>query len=147
MPSTPRGLTYPDAGAHTRLWEHFQALASSADTAIGAAGIRDAFQHVPLDAGWGGNLVWARAGDTVTLSYNLSKGSTAYSGAHIATLPLLALPMTMLPGTILLAVGQAGGVIRTMVIDSATGDVTAGETMSTNIGVWGFTSYVAAARP
>lgn len=37
MPATPRGITYPDGTGHTRLWEHLQAVADTADTAIGAA--------------------------------------------------------------------------------------------------------------
>lgn len=37
MPATSRGITYPDSGAHTRLWEHFQALATTANDAITAA--------------------------------------------------------------------------------------------------------------
>lgn len=28
---TPLGLTYPEAGDHTRMWEHFQTLAEDAD--------------------------------------------------------------------------------------------------------------------
>lgn len=31
MPQTPKGITYPDSSGHTRLWEHFQALAEDAD--------------------------------------------------------------------------------------------------------------------
>ncbi len=34
MPSTPRGITYPDSAAHTRLWEHLQTLAQSVDAAL-----------------------------------------------------------------------------------------------------------------
>lgn len=35
MPLTPRGLIYPVEADHTRLWEHLQNLADSADDAIG----------------------------------------------------------------------------------------------------------------
>lgn len=35
MGTTPRGYTYPDAGDHTRLWEHFQELATDLDTDVG----------------------------------------------------------------------------------------------------------------
>ena len=31
MPQTPLGLTYPDDQGHTRLWEHFQTLATDVD--------------------------------------------------------------------------------------------------------------------
>lgn len=36
MPSTPRGYTYPDAAGHTRLHEHFQALALAVDADVAA---------------------------------------------------------------------------------------------------------------
>lgn len=36
MPNTPRGLVYPDAGGHTRLWEHLQTLAETTDGALAA---------------------------------------------------------------------------------------------------------------
>lgn len=36
MPDTGLGLTYPASTAHTRLWEHFQTLAETADEAISA---------------------------------------------------------------------------------------------------------------
>lgn len=36
MPATPRGYTYPDSGAHTRLWEHLQALADTINTDVAA---------------------------------------------------------------------------------------------------------------
>jgi len=34
MPETAHGIVYPDASAHTRLWEHFQELAETADAAL-----------------------------------------------------------------------------------------------------------------
>lgn len=34
--TTPRGITYPEAGDHTRLWEHMQTLAEDADDLITA---------------------------------------------------------------------------------------------------------------
>lgn len=34
MPETPSGIVYPDASSHTRLWEHLQALAESAEAAF-----------------------------------------------------------------------------------------------------------------
>lgn len=37
MAETPRGIVYPESGAHTRLWEHFQTLADTTDDAIDAA--------------------------------------------------------------------------------------------------------------
>ena len=37
MPTTSRGLVYPDSGANVELWTHLQNLATSADTAIGTA--------------------------------------------------------------------------------------------------------------
>jgi hypothetical protein len=36
MPLTPRGLIYPAEADHTRLWEHLENLADSADTALDA---------------------------------------------------------------------------------------------------------------
>lgn len=36
MPTTPRGLLYPDSSGHTRIWEHLQALAESADDTLDA---------------------------------------------------------------------------------------------------------------
>jgi hypothetical protein len=32
---TPLGLTYPESGDHTRLWEHFQQLAEDTDDVVG----------------------------------------------------------------------------------------------------------------
>jgi hypothetical protein len=37
MPTTSRGLVYPDSGGNVQLWTHLQNLATSADTAIGTA--------------------------------------------------------------------------------------------------------------
>lgn len=37
MPTTPRDLVYPDSGGSTEIWEHFETLAESTDTAIGVA--------------------------------------------------------------------------------------------------------------
>lgn len=37
MPTTSRGLVYPDSGGNVELWTHLQNLATSADTAIGTA--------------------------------------------------------------------------------------------------------------
>lgn len=34
MPTTPRGLTYPDSAGHTRLWEHLQTLAGDVEDAL-----------------------------------------------------------------------------------------------------------------
>ena len=34
MPTTASGIVYPDSTDHTRLWEHFEALADSTETAI-----------------------------------------------------------------------------------------------------------------
>jgi hypothetical protein len=34
MPTTPRGIVYPDSSAHTRLWEHLQETAESANQAL-----------------------------------------------------------------------------------------------------------------
>lgn len=34
MPTTPKGLPYPSSSDHTRLWEHFQALAEAIDAII-----------------------------------------------------------------------------------------------------------------
>lgn len=36
MPTTPRGIVYPASSDHTRLWEHLQTLASTADAAVQA---------------------------------------------------------------------------------------------------------------
>lgn len=34
MPNTGLGITYPDSSGHTRLWEHLQTLAQTADAAV-----------------------------------------------------------------------------------------------------------------
>ena len=36
MPDTTLGITYPDAAAHTRIWEHMQALAEDVDGLLAA---------------------------------------------------------------------------------------------------------------
>lgn len=46
MPTTERGLTYPDSTGHTRLWEHLQTLAQNAEAAL------DALDAAPLAAMW-----------------------------------------------------------------------------------------------
>ena len=55
MAETPLGLVYPESGDHTRLWEHFQALADSVDGLITAR-----FQVVEATA------TWASAGEVST---------------------------------------------------------------------------------
>lgn len=57
MPTTPRGIVYPDSDANTNLWEHFEALADSVDFAIGGdedAGLVSAWTNMSLTpaAGW-----------------------------------------------------------------------------------------------
>lgn len=47
MPETSRGLIYPASDAHTRLWEHFQNLATTANDAITAA----IAAATPIDSG------------------------------------------------------------------------------------------------
>lgn len=37
MPTTTRGLQYPDSSGNTEIWTHIQNLATTADTAIGTA--------------------------------------------------------------------------------------------------------------
>lgn len=50
MPETPRGITYPDSSAHTRLWEHFQELALDIDNLLGALPFRMAAGSQSLSA-------------------------------------------------------------------------------------------------
>jgi len=38
MPTTARGIIYPDSSGHTRLWEHLQDLATTTDDAIQRSG-------------------------------------------------------------------------------------------------------------
>ncbi|WP_409074061.1 hypothetical protein [Micromonospora chalcea] len=38
MPDTSLGITYPSSTSHTRLWEHFQALAEDVDTILARKG-------------------------------------------------------------------------------------------------------------
>ena len=38
MPTTPKGLVYPDSSGHTRIWEHLQTLASGVDSKLGIFG-------------------------------------------------------------------------------------------------------------
>lgn len=57
-PSTPNlGIVYPDSGGSTRLWDHFQTMATSIDTAIGA---------LPLCRRVGENLNTASTGTFTT---------------------------------------------------------------------------------
>jgi hypothetical protein len=48
MPNTQRGLTYPASTAHTRMWEHIQALADTSETAL------DALDDVHVGTIWRG---------------------------------------------------------------------------------------------
>lgn len=51
MGTTEHGIVYPDSDDHTRLWEHFQTLAESADDALAAdadAGLVSAWTSMSL---------------------------------------------------------------------------------------------------
>jgi hypothetical protein len=63
MGQTARGLVFPDSGGHTRIWEHLESLANTADAAIGLA-------VMP------GNLKIASGSATLNLS-NAANGSVA----------------------------------------------------------------------
>lgn len=58
MPTTAKGLVYPDSTGDVELWDHLQNLADSADTAIG---------NVAVDTGW------------ITTGYTMASSHTASS--------------------------------------------------------------------
>lgn len=105
MAETPRGIIYPESNAHTRLWEHFQALASSADDAV-AAGVAESklsdsgWTNIPYASGWTtagggsplavrkiGKIVYARGRVTST-----GGSIPVTNGTTIGTLPAGFLP-------------------------------------------------------
>lgn len=98
MPNTTRGITYPASDAHTRLWEHFQTLASTADSAItaaiNAAAQPDTAVAIPYASGWkaSGTALRVRkigklchVSGTITNTGNSIPITTA--GVDVATLP------------------------------------------------------------
>jgi len=98
MPTTERGLTYPDATGHTRLWEHIQALADSAEAALDA--LDPAWTNLalagPTYVARTGYLVPAYRviGNKVELRGGITKSSNIASGDVVLTLPLAARPVS-----------------------------------------------------
>lgn len=50
MPVTPNGINYPASNAHTRLWEHFQTLATDTDELIAEHARGNADMHLQIYA-------------------------------------------------------------------------------------------------
>lgn len=97
---TPVGLTYPEAGDHTRLWEHFQQLAQDASAA--------------LDPEGNGSIPWSHqyqttftfAGGTEEVNYGGGDTPDGWEWAEPPS-PILQARANSLPGTgISLAVGN-----------------------------------------
>lgn len=94
MPNTPKGITYPSSTAHTRMWEHFQTLAQTADDAIGAL-IGPWTSYTPVVTGTGGNPVvtsalgrWRRTGvNTASFQSQVVFGTGAGGGFYSQSLP------------------------------------------------------------
>lgn len=105
MPTTPQGIEYPDSSGHTRLWEHFQALAESVDDVVTPL--------VALDNPWttyvpvwtasttnpvlnNGTIVgrYTTLGKTVYFRVIITMGSTTTygSGQYSVSLPVAAHP-------------------------------------------------------
>jgi hypothetical protein len=104
MAETPRELIYPESDAHTRLWEHFQSLADSADDAItaaiaAAAPVDSGGVTVPYATGYkasGQSLRVRKIGKVCHLTGTVTATSNslpvATGGVDVATLPAGFLP-------------------------------------------------------
>lgn len=104
MAQTTRGITYPASDAHTRLWEHFQSLAQTADAAITAAIAAAATPDtggvaIPYMSGWkasGTALRVRKIGKVchITGTVTNTAGSIPITtgGVDVATLPAGFLP-------------------------------------------------------
>lgn len=83
------GLTYPEAGDHTRIWEYFQQLAEDTDDAISGVGAKQVFTPTWRQDGGStlsigdGTLVghWQSVGLVATASILMVRGSTTNVGS------------------------------------------------------------------
>lgn len=79
MATTALGLIYPASTGHTRLWEHLQDLATSADTAITTATAPKPLCKLVLNA----NFSIANNSNTVTISFGSgSEAVKTVAGMH-----------------------------------------------------------------
>jgi hypothetical protein len=91
MPQTPTGIIYPDSAGHTRLWDHFQALADSVHAAIhgdawtdfAGAEIREAGGTGPAV---GTSLSWAKFRQVGKTVWYQGQGSTTTLVSQAAVL-------------------------------------------------------------
>lgn len=97
MPTTPNfNLVYPDSTGSTRLWEHFQALALSTDTAIEARAPADWTSFSPTMPGSTfGNATsvgqYIQLGKLVHAMMNVTFGTTTSVGTFLyVSLPVAA---------------------------------------------------------
>lgn len=88
MSATAKGIVYPTPPAHIRVWEHFEALAQSADDAIGT-------------------ITVTRRGDAAGLIANATQSLATSTWARVTTLA----PDSYFP-TIGSTISNAGGVLR-----------------------------------
>jgi hypothetical protein len=71
MPTTPRGLTYPDDSGHVRMWEHIQQLAEDVD---------DEFDALLTDTGWTAITLAAGIVSVITPQYKKVGGQVFLRG-------------------------------------------------------------------
>jgi hypothetical protein len=89
MPETASGFVYPASTDHVRLWEHFQNLADSVDSVVGALGTVTSFTPT-----W--NNVTQGSG-AVNTGWYTRIGGLVYGGARLAfgTAPSFSTTITM----------------------------------------------------
>lgn len=89
MPTTPKGIVYPDSSGHTRLWEHLQALAETADAAVeeatpgGLSSYRSTSAASIPDSTFTTVGSWTVAADAGYGSFNTSNGTLTVSAAGV----------------------------------------------------------------
>ena len=114
MPLTGRGIQYPASTEHNRQWEHHQALATTADTAVGLATPRGASIVQPgtsasmttsaVDlAGLTVDVVTTAASGFLIVTMSLDVNCTAFTSA------------TAFTGTLVVdGVAQSGSIVHTI---------------------------------
>jgi len=130
MPETPNGIIYPDASAHTRLWEHFQALADSVDTALGSLLSPSVSTSLPASSGWtvpAASVHLMRMGAICVIRFEASSNApiAAVANGNIGD-QLVAgpLPADMIPPRIAMGVANSLAVGASMFRVDTSGQIT-----------------------
>jgi len=106
MPTTATGIVYPDDQGHTRLWEHFQALAETTDTAIANTESASPWTSLPSPALATGGIRYRTLGPLVELSVT---GTLATPVPPNMTTTIATLPEKIRPDSTFYAVINSSG--------------------------------------